>query len=99
MVEVENELEEAVHFILLHNARLAESAHDLQEGGVLFSFELLYRHVRHVDNHDVVAQTGLVETDFGQVKLSPDLLNLRSRHLLLLLRDKMLHLGVHTLLH
>jgi len=99
VIEVENELEEAVHFILLHNARLAEGAHDLQEGGALFSFELLYRHVRHVNNHDVVAQIGLVETDFGQVKLSPRLPNLGSRYLLLLLGDKILHFGVQTLLH
>ena len=85
VIEVEDKLEKAMHFILLHDPRLAERAHNLLEGGALFCFEVLYRYIRHVNNHDAVAQVGLVVSNFSQVKFSPCLPNLRFWQLLFFL--------------
>lgn len=85
VVKVEHELEEAMHLVLLHDSCLAHRAQELVELGPPLRLELLDRHVRHIDDHDVVAQTCLVEADLCHVELGARLLNLRRRHLLLLL--------------
>ena len=98
MVEVENELEEAVHLVLLDDPCLAERAQDLQEGLALVNLKLLDRHVRHVYYHYVVAQVGFIEANFGLIKLSPCLFDLCRWYLLLLLGYEVLRLAIESLL-
>lgn len=69
MVEIEHKLEEAVHFVLLNDARLTQCAQYLKERLSFLDFKLFDCHVRHVDYHDVVAQVSLIEIDFSLIKL------------------------------
>ncbi len=99
MIEVEDKLEKAVHLVFLNDPRLAESAHDLQKRGAFFHFEVLNRYVRHVNDHNAVAQVGLVESNFSLVKFSPCLPYLRLRQLFFFLRYEILCFGVQVLLY
>lgn len=71
LIEIEDKLEEAVHLVLLNDACLADRTHYLQERLPLVSLKLLDRYVRHIDDHNVVAEIGFVETNLGLVQLSP----------------------------
>lgn len=97
MVEVEHKLEEPVHLVLLHDARLADRTHDGQKALPFLFFELLYRHICHVDDHDIVAKIGLVEGDLRLVKLRPGLLHLSQGHLFLFLADEVLRFAIQGL--
>lgn len=63
MVEVEHELEEAMHLVFLYDARLTQSAHNLKKRLPLFNFKLLDSHVSQVYYHDVVAQISLIKAN------------------------------------
>ena len=97
VIEVEHKLEEAVHLVLLHDARLADRAHNCQEALPFLFFELLYRHICHVDDHDIVAKIGFVEGDLCLVELCPGLLHLCQGHLFLLLADEVLSFAIQGL--
>ena len=71
-----------MHLVLLNDACLAKRMNYVMESLLFLHLELVYCAMCHANDHEIVAQIGLVKTDLRLIQLDSRLINLFFRNLL-----------------